>query len=151
MSEFLLDTSVLSAFAPDRLPVPENLRHWIVVQGERRALFVSSITIVEIQRGISRLRRSGGTARANRLEDWLANLLVEFSREIIPVETEIARHAGRIEDAVIAIGRNPGLADVLIAATAQMNDLLVLTTNVRHFAVLSVPHLDPFSEDLPGD
>jgi predicted nucleic acid-binding protein len=38
---------------------------------------------------------------------------------------------------------------VLIAATAQAHDLIILTRNVRHFADLGVRHLDPLAGDLP--
>lgn len=54
-----------------------------------------------------------------------------------------------MEDAAIARGRSPGLADILIAATAQVRGLTVLTANVRHFEVLETPYLNPFEQNMP--
>jgi predicted nucleic acid-binding protein len=74
---------------------------------------------------------------------------LDFDQRVISIDADIGRVAGRMEDAAIAVGRNPGLADILIAATAHAHDLLVLTANARHFAVLGIPNMDPFSEELP--
>lgn len=150
MSGFLVDTSVLSIFAPDRPPVPLPLRRWIVEQGAQEALFTSSIVVLETRRGIAKLRRTGGLSRADRLEAWLASLLADFDDRTLPVDTVVASLAGEIEDAAIARGRSPGLADVLIAATARVHDLTVLTSNARHFEVLGVAHFDPLTSPLPA-
>lgn len=54
-----------------------------------------------------------------------------------------------MEDAAIARGRHPSLPDILIAATAQLRELTILTSKVRHFAELGVSHFDPFLVDPP--
>lgn len=110
---------------------------------------MSSIVVLEVERGIAKLKRSGGHAKAKRIGDWFERLLTEFDQRILPVDVTVAREAGHLEDAAIARGRNPGLADVLIAATARLNSLSVLTANVRHFAALDVPYLNPFAEGGP--
>ncbi|WP_292548609.1 hypothetical protein [Mesorhizobium sp.] len=69
-------------------------------------------------------------------------MLVEFNQRILPIDLAIAREARKLEDATIARGANPGLADV----TAHLNGLSVLTANTRHFAILDVPYLNPFTE-----
>lgn len=147
MTLFLVDTSALSAFAPDRPRPAVHLQQWIARQGEQQTLHVSSVVVTEIQRGAAKLRRAGGMERAARLEAWLEQMLTGFGDKVIPVDALVAHDAGNLEDAVIARGRNPGLADVLIASTARVHNLTVLTTNVRHFAELSVPFLDPFVVD----
>ena len=145
MSGYLLDTSFVSAFAPGRPPLPAPLQSWIAEQREHGSWYVSSIVVVEVERGIAKLTRSGGNAKAERIGQWFEQLLDEFDQRIISVDRTIAREAGRMEDAAIARGRSPGLADVLIAATARLNNLSVLTANVRHFEILEVPHLNPFA------
>ncbi|MEP6566533.1 MAG: type II toxin-antitoxin system VapC family toxin [Mesorhizobium sp.] len=150
MNDYLLDTSFLSAFAPDRPLLPSHVQQWVAEQRERGTWHMSSIVVLEVERGIAKLIRSGGHAKAERIRDWFERLLPEFDQRILPVNTAIAREAGRLEDATIARGFNPGLADVLIAATARLNGLSVLTANVRHFAVLDVPYLNPFAEGGPG-
>jgi predicted nucleic acid-binding protein len=110
---------------------------------------MSSIVVLEVERGIAKLMRSGGRAKAERISLWFESLLLEFDQRIFTVDVAISQEAGRLEDATIARGFNPGLADVLIAATARLNGLSVLTANVRHFAVLDVPYLNPFAEGGP--
>jgi len=149
LSGYLLDTSFLSAFAPDRAPLPARIHKWVAEQRERGTWHLSSIVVLEVERGIAKLMRSGGVAKAERLSLWFESLVIDFDQRIIPVDAAVAREAGRLEDATIGRGFNPGLADVLIAATARLNDLSVLTANVRHFATLAVPYLNPFSEDDP--
>ena len=145
MSGFLLDMSVLSAFAPGRPELPETFGQWLEEKGRREAWYVPAIAAAEVQKGVAKLRRSGAKARASQLEQWLTELLTEFGERILPIDAAVARQAGEMEDAAIALGRDPGLPDVLIAATAQQHGLTVLTANVRHFAALGVPHLNPLA------
>jgi predicted nucleic acid-binding protein len=149
LSGFLLDTSVLSGFAPDRPELPKTFRIWLDRQGRHEPWYVPSIAAAEVQKGVAKLRRSGAGARADRLEQWLDELLSEFGERVLPVDTAVARRAGDIEDAAIARGRHPGLPDILIAATAQLHQLTILTSNTRHFAELGVLHFDPFSVGPP--
>ncbi|MBZ9737616.1 MULTISPECIES: type II toxin-antitoxin system VapC family toxin [unclassified Mesorhizobium] len=148
MNGYLLDTSFVSAFAPDRPALPHPIQKWVAEQREQGTWYMSSIAVLEVERGIARLMRSGGTAKADRLTLWFGRLVQEFDQRIIPVDSAVAREAGQLEDATIARGFNPGLADVLIAATARLNDLSVLTANVRHFATLGVAYLNPFNGDI---
>ena len=110
--------------------------------------FVSVITITEIQQGISKLQRLGGIERAARLSDWLNAQLSEFSDRVIHIDRLIAFEAGKMSDAATAIGRNPGSADIYIAATAKVKDFQLLTRNVRHFAPLGIRHSDPFENSV---
>lgn len=145
MSGYLLDTSFVSVFAPARPLLPAHLQNWIAEQREHGSWYLSSIVVVELERGIAKLARSGGNAKAERISQWFEQLLNEFDERIISVDRAIAREAGRMEDAAIARGRSPGLADVLIGATARLNSLSVLTANERHFEILEVPYLNPFA------
>ncbi|MER8476985.1 type II toxin-antitoxin system VapC family toxin [Mesorhizobium sp. M1163] len=146
MTGYLLDTSFLSAFAPGRPLLPSHVQNWVAVQGERGSWQFSSIVILEVERGIAKLKRAGGHMKAERINEWFERLLLEFNQRILPIDLAIAREAGKLEDATIARGANPGLADVLIAATARLHGLSVLTANTRHFAILDVPYLNPFTE-----
>lgn len=149
MTGYLLDTSVLSAFAPERRPASPEFSDWIAAQGEAQTLYLSSITVAEVEKGIQKLLRSGGVARAERLTHWLNSLLSVFGDRILAVDAHVARVAGAIEDMAVANGRHPGLADVLIAATAKLHHLHLLTANSRHFEPLGIKHSNPF-EKLPG-
>lgn len=149
MIGYLFDTSVLSVFAPGRPPLSPPLAEWLLGLGERQEAFVSTIVILEAQRGFAKLRRQGAAARAEALENWLEDILVEFGDQVLPPTTGIARLAGNLEDQMIAKGRNPGIADILIASTALFHGLTVLTANARHFSALGVPYINPFADNRP--
>ena len=145
MTKYLLDTSVLSAFAPDKPAIPERFAMWFADLSD--AVHVSAVSFVEIEQGLRKLRRAGGEVRADRLSEWLDHLGGRYRDRIVPVDLAVSREAGRIGDAALAIGRHPGLADVLIAASADVRSLVVLTRNLRHFEPLGVPAVDPFAVD----
>lgn len=144
-SGYLLDTNVVSATAPDRPQLPQSLADLLVSHSDR--IFIPSLVIQELRKGIAKLDRSGGHRRAERLLAWLNGLTDAYSEAIISLDAEIALLAGRMEDAAIAAGRHPGLADILIAATAKARSLVLLTANARHFEPLDVECRNPF--DVP--
>ena len=142
MSGYLVDTSVLSAFAPSRTETtPEALAEWFRKNGDR--LYLSSISIAEIEKGIAKLRRAGAIKRADSLKGWLDSIETGYDDHVLPFDGKAARLAGQIDDAVTAKGRNPGLADIIIAATAKAHDLTILTANERHFEALGVEYANP--------
>jgi predicted nucleic acid-binding protein len=146
-SGFLLDTSVLSLLAPGR-PQPKNaLAAWVRHHGDQ--LYVSSVTVAEIEQGIHKLRRAGGAERAAALTRWLDALIASGGERILPLDARTARVAGALSDEALAAGRHPGFADVAIAATAVSHDLHLLTCNTKHFAPLKIVFSDP-TELLPA-
>ena len=139
---YLLDTSVVSALAPGREAfVPTTLGEWL--QAHHTELFLPSIAIAEMAQGIGKLRRAGGSQRADRLDRWLDGLLAAYADRILPLDAQAARLAGQISDAAIAQGCYPGFADVAIAALAQNAGLLLLTCKLKHFQPLGVACADP--------
>ena len=113
------------------------------------ALFLSAVTVAEISDGIAKLKRTGSAAKAARLDDWLELVLHLYGDRVLPFDVSAARLAGGSMDAARASGRPPGFADIAIAATAASRGLTVLTRNLRHFASLGAPAVDPF-DLLPG-
>jgi predicted nucleic acid-binding protein len=146
-SGFLLDTSVLSILAPGRPEREASLVTWLQTRSDR--LYVSAVTISEIEQGICKLRRAGGTERADGLARWLDALIDEGGDRILSFDAPAGRIAGALSDGAIATGRHPGFPDVAIAATAMAHDLILLTRNGRHFAPLGISFIDP-SEGLPA-
>ena len=143
MSGWLLDTSVLSAFAPARSPPSARQAGWF----ERRSdqLYLSAVTAAEIEAGISRLERTGAERRARELRAWFGRIVELYGERILALDLEAARACGVLIDAARAAGREPGFADAAIAGTAQAHGLTVLTRNLRHFADLGLAPLDPFA------
>lgn len=144
---YMLDTSVISALAPDRPDhLPAYFPGWL--HAHNAQLFIPCIAIAEIAQGIAKLRRSGGKDRAKRLDHWLENLITGFGDRILPLDTAAAQFAGRISDEAVAKGRHPGFADVAIAALAQRAGHLLLTRNLKHFEPLGVACANPMTTVL---
>jgi toxin FitB len=138
---YLVDTNVVSAGAPAKSAAPA-LVAWM---DENSAdLYMSAISIAEIEAGIARLRRQGAQRRATHLSAWLDTLLHLYAERVLPFEVQAAQIAGALADRARSLGRAPGLANVVIAATAQLRGFTILTRNARHFEPLAVPFLDPF-------
>ena len=144
---YLVDTNVISAGAPSRLPSRE-LVAWM--DAHAALLFLSVVTVAEIEDGIAKLRREGATRKGSDLAAWLETLLHLHGDRILAFDTPTARIAGALSDRARAQGQAPGLGDIIIAATAERHGLTILTRNLRHFAPLGVRVLDPFAALPPG-
>ena len=141
---YLLDTNVISEAAPSKTQPSTDLVHWM----ERRSaeLFLSVVTVAEIEDGVARLKRQGATRKAQMLSGWLESVLHLDAGQIVPVDAAVARVAGAMSDR--AAGFAPGFADILIAATASHCGYTILTRNVKHFAAFGLVVIDPF-QGLP--
>lgn len=143
---YLLDTNIVSADAPAKREVgPSAFAEWLRLHSDR--LYMSSVTIAEVEAGIARAARIGATTKAARLRQWLAAVEHLYGERILPFGIEEARHAGAIIDRARA--HAPGFEDIAIAATAAAHGFTVLTANERHFVPLGVPCVNPL-KDIPA-
>ena len=138
----LLDTNVVSTFGPGKRPVPLETADWFRARSE--ALYLSTISVAEIEAGIARLRRAGSRQRAGNLSQWFDRILDDYADRLVSFDLAAARIAGPLGDAAQAAGRHPGFADVAIAAIAKSRELVLLTLNLRHFDPLGTDVLNPF-------
>jgi len=143
LSGWLLDTNIISAFAPGRPPPPQRVATWFEVNTD--ALFLSAVTVAEVVAGIARLRRGGAAARSASLEQWFDGIVDLYGDRILPFDARAGRLAGEMTDLALARGHTPGFADTAIGAIAQARSLTVLTANLRHFQPLGVAVHDPFA------
>lgn len=137
---YLVDTNVISAVSPTR-PVPAALVEWMDAQSA--SLYLSVVTIAEVEDGIAKLRRGKATRRSKDLAQWLDAVLHLYGDRILAFDTAAARLAGELSDRARGQGHAPGFADIIIAATARQHALTILSRNVRHFEPLGVTVLDP--------
>ena len=132
---WLLDTMVISEL---RKRVPDqNVVSWLSSTPEKD-LYISVVTISEIQRGIA-LQRSIDAPFAERLQRWLDALMKNYSDRLLPITPAIACRWGELSARVGHDG-----ADVMIAATALQHGLSVATRNERHFSAFIVPVFNPY-------
>jgi toxin FitB len=132
---FLLDTNVISEVRKPRGDA--NVRSWIAsVSGAD--LYLSVLVVGEIRRGIEGLRRRD-PAQAAVFESWLAGLRRHYADRILPITVEVAEEWGRmnVPDPIPAI-------DGLLAATAKVRGLTLVTRNTADFVCTGVPLLNPF-------
>jgi toxin FitB len=142
MKGWLLDTNILSAFGPEKRPLPQDAIDWFRARTE--ALYLSTISAAEIEAGIAKLRRTGSVRRADNLRHWFDSILDDYADRLLSFDLVAARIAGPLGDAAQAAGRHPGFYDIAIAAIANARELVVLTSNLRHFQPLGVEALNPF-------
>jgi predicted nucleic acid-binding protein len=147
MPGYLLDTNALSMLAPRPLqprPPASNgatFREWIREHDEQ--LFLSTITLAEIQAGISQLERKGAGRRAAELAHWLGAVIELYQPRTLPLAATAALETGRMLDRAIAAGTAPSFEDAAIAATAAVHGLMVVTGNERHFKHFGVAFMPP--------
>ena len=109
-------------------------------------LFLSTVTVAEIEDGIAKARREGARLKATALAAWLETIVHLYSDRTIPFDINAARIAGRLSDRARGNGHSPGFPDLAIAGTAMAHRLTVLTRNLQHFGPLGVPARDPFDQ-----
>lgn len=144
---YLVDTNVVSAGEPSRL-APAQLVAWMEAQSA--LLFLSAVSVAEIEAGIAKLQREGATRMSADLAAWLETVLHLYGDRILAFDTPTARTAGILSDRARGQGHAPGFGDIIIAATAQHHGLTILSRNVRHFVPMGVPVLDPFAALPPA-
>ncbi len=130
---FLLDTNVISAARKfDR-----SVSGWIGNQG-RYDLWLSVITLGEIARGVVKKERKDPTS-ARHLALWYQQLRLRYADRILDIDDQVVEEWGRI-DAI----RTRSTTDGLIAATAIVHNMTVVTRNVADFADTGVAVLNPW-------
>jgi predicted nucleic acid-binding protein len=134
VNQYLLDTNVISELRKTR---PHGaVMAWISAMEEAR-LFVSAVTLGELQVGIERTRRQD-PLKASELERWVDRVPAVY--RVLPMDIACFREWGRIMD------KKPPelLQDAMIAATARVHRLIVATRNERDFKQLDVRTFNPF-------
>lgn len=132
---FLLDTNVVSELRKKNCD--PNVRRWMNERAECE-FFISVVTFYEIRRGICAQEKTNPVF-AHDLSIWLQSLQRGFYGKILSVTEEIADEWGRISFAV-----HNTSTDNLIAATAKVYDLTIVTRNIKHFQQTGVACVNPW-------
>ncbi|MGK5532579.1 type II toxin-antitoxin system VapC family toxin [Streptomyces sp. URMC 129] len=132
---YLLDTNVVSELRK-RHPDP-HVAAWIHGVPDR-SVYLSALIIGEIRKGIENIRHRDG-ARARRLDAWLDDLGQRYADRVLPVTADIADAWGRLS----APHPVPAI-DGLLAATALVHDLTLVTRNVKDVRGTGVRVRNPF-------
>jgi toxin FitB len=143
LSGFLLDTNVISMLSPSQAEASAQFLEWLERMDGDGRIFLSVVTIHEIEKGIALLEHKGATSKAAGLKVWLAGLVAAYDDKIVPVDASAAALAGRLEAGAISAGQDPGMADATIAGIAKAHDLVIVTGNARHFLPFGVGVVTP--------
>lgn len=127
----LCDTNILSELTR---PIPNlGVITWI---GTVTSINLSVITIEEIYYGL--------TAKPNaRIQNWFENFLTTHC-QILPITSEIAKSAGELRGFLRTQGKSRSQADLLIAATAKIHSMTLITRNIKDFEGCGISTLNPF-------
>jgi predicted nucleic acid-binding protein len=134
---YLIDTNVLSE-TRKRHPA-RTVTDWIAATPADR-LHVCVLSLGEIEQGIARIRARGDRQQASALERWLRDLEDGFADRVLPVTLSVAAAWGRYQyDQPLPV------VVALIAATARVHDMTVVTRNVKDFERAGIQALNPFT------
>ncbi len=136
MTGFLLDTNVVSERTKED-PAPTVLDFL----SNHDDLWLSAIVVEELELGVQILPQG---RRRERLREWLNLLLEDYEGRISPIGRREAERAAVFQAQVRRSGGELELGDALIAGTASVNDMVIVTRNVRDFTGLGVDVINPW-------
>ena len=136
---YVLDTNVVSELRKARHGKADpNVVAW-AASVDAADLFISAITVMELELGVLAIERKD-TPQGAVLRAWLEQqVLPEFSGRTLPVDTAVAQRCARLQSP-----DKRGERDALIAATALVHGMAVVTRNVSDFQPTGVPLVNPW-------
>jgi predicted nucleic acid-binding protein len=138
---YLIDTNVISEIRKGDKANGGIRQFFNATASDNTRLYISSITIGELRRGVDLIFHRGDSLQGKLLENWLTTILQQYQDNILNIDSEIAQIWGklRVPDAQHAL-------DKLIAATTLIYDFTVVTRNIKDFENTGVRLLNPFIE-----
>lgn len=138
---YLIDTNVISELRKGQKSNSGVRQFFDNVIQNNNLVFISAITVGELRRGVDLIFHRGDRLQGQQLESWLTSILEEYKDNILGIDIETALLWGKMRVP------NPQHAlDKLIAATALIYDLTVVTRNIKDFENTGVSLLNPFKE-----
>lgn len=136
--KFLLDTNVISEIRKRDRAHP-NVARW-VARTPVNEIGTSVVVLAEIRRGIE-LKRRSDPKQAEVLDRWFAQMRTRVGERVLPIDEPIAETW-----AVMSVRHPLPLIDGLLAATAKVHGLTLVTRNVDDIARTGVSIVDPFAD-----
>ena len=136
--KFLLDTNVISEIRKRERAHP-NVAKW-VAQTPVKEIGTSVVVLAEIRRGIE-LKRRNDPDQADRFGQWFLQMRTRLGDRVLPIDEHVAEAW-----ALLSVPDPLPLIDGLLAATAKVHDLMLVTRNIADVARTGVAILDPFAD-----
>ncbi|CAB3758947.1 Toxin FitB [Paraburkholderia solisilvae] len=137
---YLIDTNVISEMRKRGGAHPGVREFFSRAAKEQLKLYLSVITIGELRRGVEVIRHRGDVEQASQLEGWLNTILTSFANHILTIGDDVAQTWGRLR-----VPHAEHSLDKLIAATALIYNLTVVTRNTGDFADTGARVVNPFN------
>jgi hypothetical protein len=138
---FVLDTNVVSELRKAKAGKADRRVAAWAVSVPAGALFISAITILELELGVLGIERRDARQGA-MLRAWLdGQVLPAFAGRVLAVDTAVAQRGARLQ-----VPDRRSDRDVLIAATALVHSMTVVTRNVAGFEATGVPVFNPWTQ-----
>ncbi len=136
---FVLDTNVVSELRKVSAGKANRCVERWADEVHPEGLYISAITVLELEVGILQIERRDRT-QGGMLREWLeTRVLPEFDERILPVDTAVARRCASLH-----VPSPRAERDAMIAATALVHRMTVVTRNIADFAATGVPLLNPW-------
>jgi len=133
---YLLDTNIISEIGK-ATQCDDKVAKWYQTVSSSE-LYISALAIGEIRRGIENKRKQD-PVKAEALESWLESIHDTYQYAILDVTAKIADEWGRMNSS-----RKPPVIDGLMATTAKVHQMTLVTRNVKDFAERGIQVLNPF-------
>jgi len=137
--KYLLDTNTVSEFTKIRRN-PQVVAWFSATPIE--ALFLSTLTIGELRRGVAVLAQKDA-ARAAKLSEWVSSIVQTYQNRILPVTLEISNRWG-----LLSAERSRSVVDTILAATAIEHELILVTRNIKDIQDTGAIFFNPFDYSL---
>lgn len=136
--KFLLDTNVISEIRKRERAHP-NVAKW-VAQTPVKEIGTSAVVLAEIRRGIE-LKRRNDPDQADCFDQWFSQMRTRLGDRVLPIDEPVAEAW-----ALLSVPDPLPLIDGVLAATAKVHDLTLVTRNIADVARTGIAILDPFAD-----
>jgi len=139
---FLVDTKVISEVRKRKRADPGVVAFWAEAARNDTTIFLASVTIGELRRGVELIRYRGDQQQAGILEQWLEQVLIDYGDRVLSLDCDAAQVWGHLR-----VPNPQHGIDKQIAAIALLHNLTVVTRNTTDFAGCGLTLRNPFAND----
>ena len=136
---YLIDTNIISEIRKRNKADQGVTSFFRQVVARDEAIYLSTISVGELRRGVELIRYRGDESQAGMLETWLNDVLDQYRDNILSFDADAAQIWGRLR-----VPNAGNELDKQIAAIAMVNSLIVVTRNTVDFEATGVALLNPF-------